>query len=79
MANGSYDPSNYRQEIRQATYAELVDKIRRDRFPSTSMMDMVENGADEQQLADYLDVLLDKVQRERFPSIDLLNRLTRLT
>jgi hypothetical protein len=79
MANGAYNEGDVRRAIQQATYAALLDKIRDDRFPSPSMMNMVEGGMDERQALEYAQALLDKVRDDRFPSTDMLKRLINLT
>lgn len=78
MANGIDDRNDPRQQIRQALLAVLMDKIRGDRFPSPSMMNMVEQGMDEEQLLDYAEILLDKLQGDRYPSPDMIKRLANL-
>jgi hypothetical protein len=61
--------------MHDAVYGMLIDKIRRDRYPSPSMMNMFESGMTEQQLGEYVDVLLEKVADDEFPSPDMLKRL----
>jgi hypothetical protein len=78
MTSGAYGGNDVRQQIRRAVYGALIDKIRTDRFPSPSMMDLVEQGADQEQLIDYAEVLLDKVQDDQYPSVDMIQRLTKL-
>lgn len=78
MANGGYEPDDFRNRIRDLVYGLLIDKIRRDRFPSAAMMNAVEAGASETQMRDYVGVLVQKVADERFPSTDMLKRVTRL-
>jgi hypothetical protein len=75
MANGDFD--DVRSRIHDAVYQTLIDKIRRDRFPSATMMNIVEAGMSDRQFGEYLGVLLDKVADEQFPSPDMLRRLTR--
>jgi hypothetical protein len=78
MANGDDDPDDVRSRIHDAVYGTLIDKIRRDRYPSPSMMNMVEAGMSEKQFRQYVGVLLDKVADDQFPSMDMLKRLTGL-
>ena len=82
MANGDYDDDydsdDLRSRMHDAVYAALLDKIRRDHYPSPSMMNMVEAGMSERQFREYVETLLEKVADDRFPSTDMLKRLTRL-
>jgi hypothetical protein len=79
MANGGDQPTDLRSQLHDAIYGVLIEKVRADRYPSTTMMDFVENAAlDERQLRAYSQVLLEKVTNDRFPSIDMIRRLISL-
>jgi hypothetical protein len=78
MSDGDDEFDDVRGRIHDAVYATLIDKIRRDRFPSASMMNLAEAGMSERQLREYVGTLLAKVTEDRFPSMDLLKRLTGL-
>jgi hypothetical protein len=67
-----------RLQLRDAFYAMLLDEVREDRYPSTQMLDMLEQyllGHGRDQL---IRVLLEKVSADRFPSIPMLRRLARI-
>jgi len=65
--------------LHEAVYGELIDRIREDRYPSTTMLNMVEHGLEgDEEYAAYVEALLDKVAGDHYPSIDMLKRLTRL-
>jgi hypothetical protein len=78
MANGGYSTDDMHARLNDAFYDVLLDKVSRDRFPSPSMLNMIEARLTEEQLPDYVDVLLDKVSSDRFPSMDMLKRLSAL-
>jgi hypothetical protein len=59
--------------------ALLLDKIESDRFPSVTMMTIVERNLGQEQRAKYLKILLEKISQDRFPSIDMLHRIERLS
>jgi hypothetical protein len=59
-------------------YGYLLDRIRADRYPSTTMLDMVEHGMNEEERAELVDILLEKVTADRFPSVPMLQRLARI-
>jgi hypothetical protein len=66
-----------RDEAR-AWYANvLLDKIRRDPYPSATQMSMVEEALANQPdlIPEYMDVLLEKVADEPYPSIPMLQRI----
>ena len=79
MPRTDYRSDDVRSQLRAALCAILIDKIRQDRFPSATMMDMVEGGVDDQQRGEYAAALLEKIQADEFPSIDLMKRLAALT
>ena len=63
----------------QERYAEvLLDRIRNDRHPSTTQMDLLESVAPPQQLADYVIHLLERIENEPHPSTSMLQRVQRL-
>ena len=68
-------PVDVRSEIKEALRSILMEKIRRDHYPSATMMDAVEVGIGDEQLVEYAEILLDKLESDEFPSIDLMKRL----
>lgn len=75
-------PGNRSRDVRSQTqdalFQLLLDKIREDQYPSSTMMDVVEASITEEQLADYAEVLLSKIERDRFPSVPMLKRIATL-
>jgi hypothetical protein len=59
--------------------AVLLEKVAQDRFPSNTMMTMVERNLGQEQRSKYLQILLEKISQDRFPSIDMLARIERLS
>jgi hypothetical protein len=60
-------------------YEVLLDKIRRDAYPSPTMMTIVEGHLTDEQLPDYISMLLEKIEADEFPSMDLIGRIIKLT
>lgn len=69
MSDGAVD---VRREVLQV----LLEKVEEDRYPSVTMMDMVEKLLGPDELPVYTEILLDKVRDERFPSMDMLRRVS---
>jgi hypothetical protein len=65
-------------EGRAAFASLLMDKLREDRYPSTSQMAIIEQVLPPQLLPDYLEILLEKVASDRWPSIPMLRRIQRV-
>jgi hypothetical protein len=60
----------------QERYAEvLLDRIRNDRYPSTTQMDMLESVAPPRQLAEYVVHLLERIENEPHPSTSMMQRV----
>ncbi|MEU4605670.1 hypothetical protein AB0F43_22030 [Kribbella sp. NPDC023972] len=56
----------------------LLDKVAEDRFPSVTMLDLIESLLTPDEVQIYARVLLRKVRRETFPSIPMLQRIAAL-
>lgn len=63
---------------RRALLDALMDTVREDPFPSSTMLDIVESLLQPDEVPVYAELLLDKVRNERFPSIAMLQRLQAL-
>jgi hypothetical protein len=67
------------QTLRERYVELLLDRVRREPYPSTEHMDLLEASMnDPQQLVEYLEALLEKVEATRFPSHSLLRRIQRI-
>jgi hypothetical protein len=65
--------------VREQVLDVLLEKIRQDRYPSTTMMDDVERILTPWRRSDYADALLEKVRDNRYPSRQMVQRLLRLS
>ena len=60
----------------QETYAEvLLDRIRRDVYPSATHMDMFESIAPPKQMGAYLAHLMERIEAEPMPSTSMMQRV----
>jgi hypothetical protein len=66
------------EEARNAIARLLLEKVRQDKYPSTTQMEIIEQMAPSYLLRDYLNVLLEKVMTDSSPSIPMLRRLARI-
>lgn len=69
---------NDRQEAQEALVRLMLDKLRRDRYPSSTQMDLLEQVIPRSLAPQYFDVLLEKVASDQWPSNSLLARMGRL-
>lgn len=65
-------------ELHSRYYAYLLDRVRADRYPSTDLIALIEQGMNEDERAELLDMLLEKLEGERYPSMPMLRRMARI-
>jgi hypothetical protein len=56
----------------------LLKKIRDDRYPSSTEMDLLEQVIPPQLMWRYVEVLMDKIAQDNRPSSSMIRRTTRL-
>jgi hypothetical protein len=61
--------------VRSRLLAALMDKVRADTYPSTTMLDTIEELLTPDDVDDYTDLLLSKIEDDQFPSIPMISRL----
>jgi hypothetical protein len=79
VTEADVNPYEVRSRAQQAICSLLTDAIRRDTYPSPTMMNIVESHMTDEQLPEYLDVLMEKIDNDRFPSLDMIRRILDLT
>jgi len=67
------------EEARNAISRILLEKVRQDRYPSVTQMEMIEQLMPPYLLRDYLNVLLEKVVLDSRPSIPLMRRIAKIS
>jgi len=65
-------------DARAELVATLLEKVRDDPYPSTTMLDLIEKLLTPEEQPTYVVLLQDKLRNDRFPSMPLLIRLTQL-
>jgi hypothetical protein len=66
---------NTNAEYRAKYLRLLMERVRADRHPSTTHMDLIEQALPPQWIPDYLDILLEKIADDGQPSISMLKRI----
>jgi hypothetical protein len=66
-------------QIRRQLLEVLMTKVQQDTYPSSTMLDLIEELVGPDEVADYAEVLMAKVRGDQFPSLDLMNRVRSLT
>ena len=57
----------------------LMEKVETDPYPSTTMLDWIEEMLTPDELPRYAESLLSRIRSDNFPSIPMIARLKRLT
>lgn len=65
-------------DIRAETVELLLEIVARDKYPSTTMMGMIEQLANPEERAVYASILMDNIRSDTYPSIPMMRRLVAL-
>ena len=72
MAEREYD-------VRVELLRQLLQKVHEDPYPSSTMLDQIEELLTPNEVPAYARVLLAKVEDENFPSVSMIQRIAALT
>jgi hypothetical protein len=53
----------------------LLSKVANDTYPSTTMLDLIEEVVTDEDRLDYIQVLWEKIRDDTYPSLALMTRL----
>lgn len=67
-----------RDDARRELVATLLQKVQDDPYPSTTMLDLLEELLTPDEMPAYVVFLQERIRSERFPSMPMLKRLTAL-
>jgi len=65
--------------VREHVLDMLLEKVEQDRYPSSTMLDDIEQLLTPWRREDYAGVLLDKIRQDRYPSRSMIQRALRLS
>lgn len=65
-------------ESRAVLAGLLLKKVRDDRYPSATQMDLIEQIIPPQLLDRYVEVLMDKIAQDNRPNISMIHRVSRV-
>jgi len=74
----SNDPGNDRPDLRAQLVEVLLAHVERDRFPSATMMDLIEESLTGDETARYAEILMDRIREDVYPSVSMMRRLRAL-
>jgi hypothetical protein len=65
-----------REDARAELVSTLLEKVQDDQYPSSTMLDLIEELLTPEEEPAYVVFLQKRIRSERYPSIPLLKRLT---
>jgi len=68
-----------RLTVREQVLDLLLEKVATDRYPSSAMLDDIEQLLTPWRREDYAEVLMDKIRQDRYPSRAMIQRVVRLS
>jgi hypothetical protein len=77
MANENDHPAI--EQTRSALLDLLLSKVKDDRYPSATTLDLLEQLLTEEELPAYAGVLMEKIAADTYPSASMMKRLVSLT
>ena len=63
------------EEMRRDFVGQLLDRVEKDTYPSTTMLDLIEQSMGPEEVSRYATVLMEKIRQDDYPSFDLVNRV----
>ncbi|WP_426244321.1 hypothetical protein [Nocardioides sp. LHG3406-4] len=64
-----------RHEVQHQLVGHLLERVGEDAYPSSTMLDLIEETIGPDDVADYAEVLMQKIRQDKYPSLDLLKRV----
>lgn len=62
-------------DVRVKLLQRLIDQVDSDQYPSTTMMDTIEEMLTPDEVPNYAQVLVRKVADDQYPSIGMIRRI----
>jgi hypothetical protein len=72
-------PDQEQFDPRKALLQSLLRKVSEETYPSSTMLDTIEELLTPEDVADYAQVLLQHIEDDRFPSTPMIDRLRELS
>ncbi len=67
--------TDQRDDARVELLRFLMRKVEQDRYPSATMLDIVESLLRPPEVPAYVEMLVERVEADEYPSMDLIRRV----
>jgi len=68
-----------RYDVREEMLGALLQKLEGEQYPSSTMLDMIEEMLTPDDVPVYAEALLSRIRSDRFPSVPMMARLKAFT
>lgn len=65
-------------EVRREILRALMSRVANDRYPSTTMLDLIEELLTPDEIPAYAEMLMERIRGDKYPSIPMINRVMAL-
>jgi len=65
-------------DVRTQLLELLLDKVEQDRYPSSTMLDLIEELVSPDEVQEYAGILMAKLEGETYPSNSIIRRVMAL-
>src|SRR5512139_3709959 len=65
-------------DVRKEILRVLMQKVANDQYPSTTMLDMIEEMLTPDEVPAYAELLMERIRGDKYPSIPMMNRVMAL-
>lgn len=72
-------PGDDRYDVRGALLEVLLDKVEHERYPSSTMLNLIEELLTPRDVPRYTEALLARIASDNFPSVSMMARVKKLT
>jgi|SwirhisoilCB1_FD_contig_31_17819762_length_369_multi_2_in_0_out_0_1 hypothetical protein len=67
-----------KDDLRRSLLDILLDKVAEERYPSVTMLDLIEAMIKPDELSAYVAILLGHIRESTYPSMDMIRRVEAL-
>lgn len=71
-------PDDDQYDARVELFDLLLEKVRNDPYPSSTMLDIIEGMLTPDEVPAYARTLMEKISADNFPSLDMIERVKAL-
>jgi len=63
------------RRIQDELVGHLIERVSTDAYPSSTMLDLIEQSMGPDHVGDYAEALMEKIRQDEYPSFALIDRV----